>query len=168
MNPCRRFCFHAPLGLAMALACIFLAACSGTAASPGKVSAPVYQVDEATVAGLGHILVDGTGFTLYMYQPDAQGPSQCTSMVCVQAWPPLVLPAGVTSPLAGPGVEANLLGVTRRSGGVLQVTYDRWPLYRYFHDYRPGQVNGQADDMGAWYVLGVDGSVDRDPVSSSQ
>ena len=115
------------------------------------------------VRGLGTIVTDGHGLTLYAYMPDRQGPSVCTG-VCAVQWPPLVLPRGVRRPVAGPGVNPALLGTTPRAGGVLQVTYNRWPLYLWQGDLAPGQASGQAEGMGAWYALSVGGSVDRLPL----
>jgi predicted lipoprotein with Yx(FWY)xxD motif len=112
------------------------------------------------IPGLGEIITDGSGFTLYMYGPDQRGLSQCYGF-CAQQWPPLVLPRGVTRPKAGPGVRASLLGTVRRANGELQETYGGWPLYLWIGDSSPGQATGQADDMGLWYVLSVAGSVDR-------
>jgi len=134
-----------------------LAGCGGGRTSS---SAPAYEVQTRDIAGLGKIITDGKGFTLYMYRPDHQGPSQCSGL-CAKQWPPLVLPAGVRRPIAGPGVRAALLGTVRRSDGQLQETYDRWPLYLWMGDAAPGQATGQADDMGLWYVLSVTGAVDR-------
>ena len=36
-----------------------------------------------------------------------------------------------------------------------------WPLYLWEGDTAAGQATGQADDMGLWYVLSVNGTVDR-------
>lgn len=47
---------------------------------------------------------------------------------------------------------------------MLQVTYNRWPLYLWQADLAPGQATGQAEDMGAWYTMSVSGSVDRLPL----
>lgn len=113
-----------------------------------------------TVPGLGEIVVDGKGFTLYIYAPDHQGPSQCTEF-CAQQWPPLVLPPGVDRPEAGPGVTAARLGTVRRANGQLQETYNGWPLYLWQGDLAPGQATGQADAMGLWYAVSVTGAVDR-------
>jgi predicted lipoprotein with Yx(FWY)xxD motif len=140
-------------------ACVCLAGCgSGHPAA----ATPVYEVRAGVVRGLGRVLTDGRGFTLYMYEPDHQGPSVCTG-VCAAQWPPLDLPPGVR-PVAGPGVNPALLGTSPRAGGVLQVTYNRWPLYLWQGDTAPGQATGQADDMGLWYTLSVSGSVDRLPL----
>jgi predicted lipoprotein with Yx(FWY)xxD motif len=142
------------------VACVFLAACGS--GHPAQAS-PVWEVQSGQVRGLGEIVTDGRGFTLYIYQPDDQGPSVCTG-VCAIQWPPLVLPRGVRRPVAGPGVNQALLGTARRADGVLQVTYNRWPLYLWQGDLAPGQATGQGEGMGAWYALSVSGNVDRLPL----
>jgi predicted lipoprotein with Yx(FWY)xxD motif len=147
----RRFWYAAALAAATGLA-----GC-GTSAS---ASTPAYHLQARTIAGLGRIITDGSGFTLYMYAPDHQGASRCTGF-CAQQWPPLVLPSGADKPMAGPGVVARLLGTVRRPGGRLQVTYNGWPLYLWIGDSAPGQATGQADDMGLWYVVSVTGAVDK-------
>ncbi|HTX28924.1 MAG TPA: hypothetical protein VME19_18130 [Streptosporangiaceae bacterium] len=141
-------------------ACVCLAACG--AGRPAAVS-PTYEVRSGFVRGLGKIVTDGRGFTLYIYVPDHRGPSVCTG-VCASQWPPLVLPPGVRTPVAGPGINPALLGTTPRAGGVVQVTYNRWPLYLWQGDLAPGQATGQAEAMGLWYAMSVNGSVDRQPL----
>ena len=145
--------------VAVLFAAMGLAGC-GSGASGGSASAPAYEVQAREVSGLGEIVVDGKGFTLYMYAPDHQGTSTCTGF-CAEQWPPLVLPKGVDQPTAGPGVKAALLGTVRRANGQLQVTYNRWPLYRWEGDLAPGQATGQADAMGLWYAVSATGAVDR-------
>lgn len=141
------------------------AACLGGLLTGCGASASVtssYTIQSTHIAGLGNVLADGHGHILYIYVPDDQGPSRCFSG-CANAWPPVVLPRGVRRPLAGSGIDPRLLGTVSR-GRSLQVTYNRWPLYRYIDD-RPGQVNGQAEDMGAWYVLSPSGDIDRQVAS---
>jgi len=155
------------IGVALAvIASSLLVTACGVSATSTPAARPLYEVDVATVPGLGRILVDGAGYTLYMYQFDQQGPSTCYRL-CARDWPPLDLPRGVIHPLAGRGVTQSLLGVTRRSNGTVQVTYNHWPLYLYRDDGQPGEVTGQADDMGAWYVMSVGGMVDRNSLPGS-
>jgi predicted lipoprotein with Yx(FWY)xxD motif len=142
------------------VACVCLAACGSGRPSE---AIPVWEVRSGVVRGLGDIVTDGRGFTLYIYRADHQGPSVCTG-VCAAQWPPLVLPSGARRPVAGPGVNPALLGTARRADGVLQVTYNRWPLYLWHLDFAPGQATGQAEDMGAWYTLSVSGNVDMLPL----
>lgn len=142
--------------VAMLAAAIGIVGCG----SGASASAPAYRVQARTIAGLGKIITDGKGFTLYMYAPDHQGTSRCTGF-CAQQWPPLLLTPGVDKPAAGPGVVASLLGTVRRPGGRLQETYNGWPLYLWIGDSAPGQATGQADDMGLWYTVSVTGAVDK-------
>jgi predicted lipoprotein with Yx(FWY)xxD motif len=144
--------------IAALVAAIGIAGC-GSGASV-STPAPVYEVQARAIPGLGEIVVDGKGFTLYSYAPDHQGPSTCEGF-CAQQWPPVVLPPGVDQPKAGPGVNAALLGTVRRPNGQLQETYNRWPLYLWQGDLAPGQATGQADAMGLWYAVSVTGAVDR-------
>jgi predicted lipoprotein with Yx(FWY)xxD motif len=148
--------------LAAWAACVCLAAC-GSGHPAHAQAAPGWQVRAGVVRGLGTIVTDGRGFTLYVFQPDRHGPSVCTG-VCADVWPPLDLPRGVRRPVAGPGVNPKLLGTAPRAGGVLQVTYNRWPLYLYEHDLAPGQATGQAEGMGAWYTMSVTGNIDMLPL----
>ncbi len=99
---------------------------------------------------LGTILITASGYTLYRFTPDTSKKLACTG-ACTQAWPPLVLPKGVTHATAGSGVEQSLLG-TRKRGTSLQVTYKGLPLYRYAADTAPGQTNGQGVG-GTWFVV---------------
>jgi predicted lipoprotein with Yx(FWY)xxD motif len=99
---------------------------------------------------LGDILVDGSGYTLYLFEPDAQSDSTCYNS-CESTWPPL---AGEAS--AGIGVEPALIASVSRTDGSQQVTYNDWPLYRYSGDTAPGDTNGQGLN-GSWYVVSPTG-----------
>jgi len=140
----------------------FLAAAIGIVGCESNAPAgpPAYQIQVRAIDGLGKIITDGKGFTLYMYAPDHQGSSKCTRF-CAQQWPPLLLPSGVDKATAGPGVVAALLGTVRRPDGRLQETYNGWPLYLWMGDSAPGEATGQADDMGLWYAMSVTGAVDK-------
>jgi predicted lipoprotein with Yx(FWY)xxD motif len=140
-----------------------LSACGGGASASPPSSR--IEVGSATIPGLGHVLIDGAGYTLYAYMPDQQGPSRCLGH-CAKEWPPLVLPTAQQHAVAGPGVRASLLGTVRRRDGDRQVTYDGWPLYTTA-DTTPGQAYGQASTMGGWYAISVSGAVDHGTVASS-
>jgi len=130
------------------------------------VPSPYYEVKTGAVPGLGTVLVNGQGLTLYMFVPDHQrGQSTCYKK-CASAWPPLRLPAGVTEPVAAGRAEASLLGTTVREDGGLQVTYNGWPLYLWEVDTGPGQATGQGINSlgGVWYVLSPKGKVIKSKV----
>jgi predicted lipoprotein with Yx(FWY)xxD motif len=142
------------------------AASRALVASSGGVKAaagtsPYYEVKTGTVRGLGTVLVNGQGLTLYMFVPDHQrGKSTCYKQ-CADGWPPLRLPTGVTTPVAGGRAEASLLGTTTRKDGGEQVTYNGWPLYLWQVDTAPGEATGQGLNSlgGLWYVLSPKGKV---------
>ncbi len=157
--------------LAISLATAGCAA-SGTAIStpfattpPVLQHGPVYEVKVADVGGLGPVLVDGQGITVYLFESDHQGaPSRCYGICAVQ-WPPLTLPAGVEKPRAGPGIEPTLLGTAPRTDGTTQITYNGWPLYLWPPDRAPGQAIGQAltNAGGRWYVVDPSGNAVTTP-----
>lgn len=130
--------------------------------SPTTTPPPFYVVTTGSVPGLGTVLVNGEGFTLYMFEPDRQsGRSTCYGE-CENLWPPVLLVDGVKAPEAGAGVNASLLGTTVRTGDpddLEQITYNGWPLYLWHGDSQPGEATGQGlnDSGGLWYVLDPDG-----------
>jgi len=146
----------------VALSALTACTSSGTAVTtpfatspPHLQSGPTYEVKVGHVVGLGTVLVDGQGLTLYLYSTDQQGaPSRCYGICAVQ-WPPLVLPTGQSRPIAGPGIRPALLGTSLRRDGTSQITYNGWPLYLWPADRAPGQATGQAltNAGGLWYVL---------------
>jgi predicted lipoprotein with Yx(FWY)xxD motif len=105
--------------------------------------------------GIGSVLVDSRGRTLYLFEKDRNGTSMCDS-ACAKFWPRL---ASHGSPRAGKGVHQSLVGLTRVRNGVGQVTYAGHPLYRFVGDKRPGQTSGEGlDNFGAeWYAVGPNG-----------
>ena len=99
------------------------------------------------------ILVDSKGLTLYYFTPDRGGTVTCTG-ACLQAWPPLLLPTGVTQPRGDGGVTGKLATVSNPEGGT-QVSYNGWPLYYYAKDKDAEDVYGQGVG-GKWYVVTPD------------
>ena len=130
---------------------------SSSAKPSGSASVGAQAVVKTATSGkLGTILVDAKGRTLYLFEADKAGKSECNG-VCATAWPPYL---GGDTPQAGTGVTGALLGTTIRKGGGVQVTYGGHPLYRYAGDSKPGDVTGQGlDQFGAkWFVMGVAGN----------
>jgi predicted lipoprotein with Yx(FWY)xxD motif len=135
-----------------------------TSAAPGTTTTTggtpeFYEVRTGKVKGLGTVLVNGQGLTLYLFVPDKQSGTSTCYGDCAQAWPPLLLPTGVTMPVAGTGVQSALLGTTHRTDGTTEITYNKWPLYLYVTDSEPGQATGQGVNNlgGLWYVVSPDG-----------
>jgi predicted lipoprotein with Yx(FWY)xxD motif len=104
-------------------------------------------------ATLGNILTDSQGKTLYVFLRDTPNASSACYNRCATTWPPLLITEG--NPIAGEGVNGNLLGVLERTDGSRQVLYNGWPLYYYATDANPGDTNGQG--VGSvWFVLNLD------------
>ena len=135
------------------------ASASNHAPSPGT------RVGVAS-SGLGRILVNDRGRTLYLFAKDRGGKSSCTGK-CAGFWPPLIA-AG--KPRAAAGAKASLLGTTTRPDGRLQVTYNHHPLYTFVKDTKRGQTNGEeVDAFGAeWYAVTAGGAkVEKAETTSS-
>ena len=155
------------VGLA-AVALIAAACSSGGASSSGgglygagpapSSAPPAAAVVELRGSALGQILVDGQGRTLYLFEADRAGMSNCSGG-CASAWPPYLSNG---APKAGNGVAGGQLGTIMRSddSGGTQVTYHGHPLYYYVGDNEPGVTAGQGlNQFGAnWYVLGATGA----------
>jgi len=107
-------------------------------------------------SGLGTILVDGDGMTLYLFTNDSPGVSTCEG-ACLAAWPPLL-----GRPQAGAGADDSLLGSLTRTDGTPQVTYNGWPLYYWAQDAAPGDTNGQGVN-DVWWVVSPEG----DPIGAT-
>jgi predicted lipoprotein with Yx(FWY)xxD motif len=104
------------------------------------------------------VLTDDKGRVLYMFNPDNRGASVCYDQ-CAAVWPP-TLTTG--APTAGNGADASLLGTTKRKDGTTQVTYNKYPLYTFSFDAKPGDTNGQAV-KSIWWVLNAAGAPQQDP-----
>lgn len=121
----------------------------GAGTSPAGGAA---KLATAEVGGLGKIVVDGNGRTVYVFDNDTSGKSTCYDD-CAAKWPPV--PAGEGSPELD-GVDASLVGTVTRTDGSKQLTLDGLPLYLYAGDSLAGEATGQA--VGdVWWVVAPDG-----------
>ena len=94
----------------------------------------------STVEGLGAVLADAEGHTLYRYAKDIAKPSKATCVdACAEMWPPLVS----DSPALVAGVDEQLVSLVTRPDGRKQVTVGGWPIYRYAKDTGTGIALGQ-------------------------
>lgn len=98
---------------------------------------------------LGHFLVGEDGMTLYLFTPDTPGTSTCYGG-CAVIWPPLLVDS--LDDLDAPAHLAGTFGVTERTDGSLQVTYNGIPLYYWVADNNPGDTTGHGVD-GVWFVV---------------
>lgn len=115
-------------------------------------STPKVTIKTRKVSGVGTVLVDAKGRTLYTLTNAGQAVA-CTGS-CVAIWPPLLVTAGST-PKGAKGVTG--LGLVP---GGQQVTAARLPLYRFSGDSKAGQTNGEGISSfgGVWHVVKVAGT----------
>ena len=143
------------------------AAAGSSSSAPAGASSAAVTISAKTVAGVGTVLVDGQGRTLYLLTSEKGGKITCTAANgCTEAWPEIVLASGTTAPTAGSGVQSSLLGTVKDASGNREVTYNGWPLYTFSGDSGPGVAKGEgiSNFGGTWYVLNSSGN----PVTSSQ
>jgi len=120
------------------------------APAPTTTAAPKATVATAN-SSLGTIFVDATGKTLYTWDKDTSPTSTCTGG-CAATWPALVLPAGTTTAVAGPGVTGTMTVVARSDDATkMQVVWNGKPLYNYAADTAAGDVKGDGVG-GVWHV----------------
>jgi predicted lipoprotein with Yx(FWY)xxD motif len=118
-------------------------------------------ISAKSVGGLGTVLVNQKGQTLYMLTSEKGSKITCTaSSGCLHAWPETDLPSGATAAKAGSGVQSSLLGTVKGATGQMEVTYNGWPLYTFIGDSAAGQAKGQGLNNfgGTWYVLNTAGN----------
>jgi predicted lipoprotein with Yx(FWY)xxD motif len=133
-----------------------------SSASPSASTAAGGSQIKVASTSTGSVLTDDKGRVLYMFNPDNRGDSVCYDQ-CAAAWPP-TLTTG--KPTAGTGADASMLGTIKRKDGKTQVTYNKYPLYTFAFDAKPGDTNGQAV-KSIWWVLNPAGVPQDQPAKVS-
>ena len=164
------------LAAVIPLAAVGLAACgssssggsNGVTSTPGSggSGSPATSFSTANVSGLGNVVVDGKGRTVYILTKAGTKNVSCTDgNGCTAIWPDLSLPSGTTKATAGSGIKASLLSSKKLSDGETYPTYNGYLMYEYAADSGAGQANGQGITSfgGTWYVLSPNGT----PITSS-
>jgi predicted lipoprotein with Yx(FWY)xxD motif len=138
---------------------------------PASVSATSTPYGRVLVVGSG----DYAGCSLYLLTSDQLHALSGAAFACSDnpnvldlpcdtvLWPALLTKG---APIAGPGVNPTLLGTVTRSdmslpdtSSVQQVTYAGQPLYRFFQDGAPGEMEGAdlfdpvTSPTGTWYMV---------------
>jgi predicted lipoprotein with Yx(FWY)xxD motif len=118
-------------------------------------------ISSRQVSGVGTVLTDQSGKTLYTPEQEANGTIKCTGS-CLSFWFPLTASNGGT-PHAG-GTLTGKLGSIQRPDGTSQVTYNGVPLYTFKLDSGPGQAHGNdfTDSFGGqsfvWHAATASGT----------
>lgn len=159
------------IGASIFAAAAILAGCGGSSVKPatstassGTPSSPGAKFSTARVSGVGTVVVDGRGRTVYILTSGGHTNVPCTAASgCTKLWPTLPLSGGMTTASAGTGIKASLLG-TKTLNGKTYPTYNGWLMYEYSGDSGPGHANGERIKSygGTWYALKASGK----PVTS--
>ena len=94
-------------------------------------------------AASGKVLTDPKGMTLYTYDKDVTGKSNCSGE-CAEYWPPALA-----------GADAKPVGdltIIKRDDGTMQWADDGEPLYTYVDDKKPGDVMGDGKN-NVWHAV---------------
>jgi predicted lipoprotein with Yx(FWY)xxD motif len=89
------------------------------------------------------ILTDAKDMTLYIWDKDAVGVSNCYDQ-CAVNWPPLLVPADTA-------VSGDFTLVDRTDSDQKIVAYKGWPLYLWIKDTKPGDTTGDGVG-GTWHT----------------
>lgn len=135
---------------------------AATPAASSTTSAPAagaVQISTRTLPGLGSVVVNAKGQTLYVFSPDKAKKVTCVG-ACAAVWPPLALSSGQKPGVSGQA-KSSLVGSDPNPAGGRTVTYAGWPLYTYVTDTSPGTAHGQALKLngGLWYVIAPSGKL---------
>jgi predicted lipoprotein with Yx(FWY)xxD motif len=90
----------------------------------------------------GEVLTDSKGMTLYTFDKDEKGTSNCYDK-CAANWPPLEAASGASA-------DGDYTLVKRKDGS-MQWAYDGMPLYLWKNDKKPGDMTGDGVG-GVWHV----------------
>ena len=107
------------------VALAMIAACASMDGGPAKVGDTC----------VGKVLTDGKGMTLYTFDRDAAGKSNCNGP-CAQAWPPL--------PASADAKDSGEWTVVTRDDGSKMWAYKTKPLYTWQRDTKAGDTTGEG------------------------
>jgi predicted lipoprotein with Yx(FWY)xxD motif len=172
-------CTMGSLGIAAVLALAGCGGSSGTSASTAASTAggtpTAAKSTPSLVIGTYKTPEDGTLITgadhrtLYMFKPDEKSTSghdkkSTCEGACAAVWPPVL---ATSIPTVSGEAKASLVGLTTRSDGTKQVTYNGLPLYYYTADTKAGQSVGNhlKDGFGLWVGLLPSGKLAPDGAS---
>ncbi len=122
-----------PISIATAACCVLICA----SAALGQ-TAPAKIADTAK----GKALVNGKGMTLYTFDRDATGKSNCNG-ACLSNWP--ALSAAADAKASGDWT------VVTRDDGAKQWAYKGKPLYTFAKDAKPGDAAGDGVN-NVWHI----------------
>jgi predicted lipoprotein with Yx(FWY)xxD motif len=145
-------------GLAViALAALLLAACGrssgSTSSGGGSPSGTALSVQTDAVSGIGTVLANSGGLTLYHNTKENGSTIVCTGG-CASTWPPVLVTGSLPQDT---GMIEGTFGTIERPDGSTQLTINGMPLYTYSGDSASGQATGQGI-QGVWFAVSSSGT----------
>ena len=116
--------------------------------SPGSsAGSSSMTVGVRTVSGVGQVLVNSKGRTLYLADQEKSGKILCAKADCTAIWAPVTMIGGMKP--SGPSNVSSKLATVKRPDGKTQVTLNGAPLYTFAEDQGAGDArgNGQNDSF---------------------
>jgi predicted lipoprotein with Yx(FWY)xxD motif len=107
------------------------------AAAAALTVSAAYAMDPAKTmqTSIGEVFVDQNGMTLYTFDKDESGKSNCYDQ-CAVNWPPFMA--------AADAMAAGDWTVVERTDGTTMWAYDGMPVYTFIKDKKPGDVTGDG------------------------
>ncbi len=125
------------LSAAVAVALFTAVGCASSTVSAGD--GPLKSMDTK----LGKVLADSKGMTLYIFDKDVPGKSNCKGK-CATSWPPIMA--------VGSAKATGKLSIITREDGSKQWAFEKMPLYGWIKDKKPGDVTGD-NRGGVWHIV---------------
>ena len=91
----------------------------------------------------GRVLANAAGMTLYTFDKDSAGQSNCYNQ-CAALWPPALV-----SPHA---LAEAPYSIVERTDGTQQWAYQGKPLYTWIKDTKTGDITGDGV-KGVWHII---------------
>lgn len=124
-----------PIAFGIATACL-IGAAAAFAAEPAKTM----------TTSAGKVYTDDKGMTLYVFDKDEAGKSNCYDK-CAANWPPFKAAAGA--------MAEDEWTIVKRTDGTAMWAYDGKPVYTYGKDQKAGDVAGDGVG-GVWHAAKPD------------
>ncbi|WP_328492830.1 hypothetical protein OHS59_08880 [Streptomyces sp. NBC_00414] len=127
----------------------YAAAPDGTEAGAGRPALGVLNSP-----GLGRVLQDRNGRTLYLFTKDTPWPMKTAcDAECLEKWTPSEPVTAADAKAAG--LDPQVLFPFTTPDGGRQESFNCWPAYTFKGDKRPGDTNGQGVG-GVWFAIKAD------------
>lgn len=150
-GPARALLVAAVVGAGLAAGGAAAAAAAAPHAMASKANPPTRSkviLSTKKIPGVGTVLVNRSGHTIYFNTEETSGKILCTSS-CLEFWIPVTAPSGVV-PRATVKLPGTLSTIRRPGTSEAQVVYKGKPLYTFRLDTSAGQAkgNGFTDHFG--------------------